>query len=381
MKIAIIGGGVAGLCTAIALRKQGINVEVYERVTELKGVGAGFGLAANAMQALEYLNLREGIEAIGHFLDSYHILSHKGSVLLEPDTKKLSRKYRDKNFAIHRADLHQFLISQVPSQHLNLGKEATHIDVSGSALIIHFADGVSVNADYIIVADGVNSKIRQQLIPNSAPRYSGYTCWRGVIDNSTIQLKSSSETWGPNGRFGMTALTGNRIYWYACVNAAEKSSIYHSYRINDLLGVFKDYHAPIPQIIAETKDEQLLWNDIVDIAPLKKLAYGKVLFIGDAGHATTPNMGQGACQAIEDAAVLHDELNKNGHMEDVFRRFETRRLKRTRYITNTSWQIGKIAQWENPFLINVRNKLMELLPEHIKQIQLNKSLNEDFMSI
>lgn len=379
-EIAIIGGGVAGLCTAIALKNIGIQVTIYERVGQLKGLGAGFGLAANAMQALDYLGLREGVEKIGHFLDSYNILDHKGRVLLSPDTSQLSDKYQEDNFAIHRADLHRFLIDQLPQECIILGKEAIKINEKEDKTTIYFADGTSTEVDAIIVADGVHSKIRQQMIPTASTRYSGYTCWRGVISNSTVKLKSSSETWGPAGRFGMTPLVNDRIYWYACINAPEKSPLYRTYKTADLLRVFKNYHPPIPKIIEETDDEQLLWNDIVDIAPLKKLAYNKILFIGDAGHATTPNMGQGACQAIEDAVVLQDELKKSKSIAQSFQQFEQRRLKRTRYITNTSWQIGKVAQWENVFMIGFRNTIMKLLPDSIKQIQLRKLLSEDFMS-
>ncbi|MNR32428.1 FAD-dependent urate hydroxylase [compost metagenome] len=132
-------------------------------------------------------------------------------------------------------------------------------------------------------------------------------------------------------------------------------------------------------MLAETKDEQLIWNDIIDIKPLKHLALGNILFIGDAGHATTPNMGQGACQAIEDVAVLVDELKKTKDVTLAFKHFEQRRLKRTRYITETSWTIGKIAQWENPISIMARNTLMTILPEKIKQHQLKTLLGVDFM--
>lgn len=380
-RFTIIGGGVAGLTAAIALRQLGLSVEVYERASELKGIGAGFGLAANAMQAFSHLVLREGVESVGHFLDSYNILSQQGEVLVEPDTKRISNKFNERNFAIHRADLHLFLRSQLPTEVVHLGKEAIRMEQNHDSILLDFSDGSRIETDALIIADGVKSKLRQQLIPASKPRYSGYTCWRAIVDNSSMQHQQASETWGTKGRFGMTPLVGDRVYWYACINARENNTTYANYKVADLLANFKDYHAPIPRIIAETKDEQLLWNYIIDIAPLDNLAYGNVLLIGDAGHATTPNIGQGACQAIEDVAVLQDELRDYHSVADAFLRFSDRRLARTRYITKTSWQIGKIAQWENPTLISARNFLMRLMPERLKQMQLRKLLNEDFMAI
>ncbi|RKO73204.1 monooxygenase [Sphingobacterium puteale] len=377
----IVGGGIAGLCAAIGLRQLGIEAHVYESVPELKGIGAGFGLAANAMQALDHLGLKDEISQIGHYLGSYNVLDQKGNILVEPNTKTISQKYKQDNFAIHRADLHGFLLSKIPDSQIHLGKRALSFERLGEKIRVHFADGSQVMGNALLVADGVHSLIRQQLLPTSIPRYSGYTCWRATIDNSSIQLKKSTETWGAKGRFGMTPLVGNRIYWYACINSVQQNQHLKNWTTADLLDNFKDYHAPIPTILLETKDTELIWNDIIDIVPLRQLAFDNILLLGDAGHATTPNLGQGACQAIEDVAVLLDELKTASSIQKAFSRFETRRLDRVNYISNTSWQIGKIAQWENPLLIGMRNFFMKIMPNELKQQQLNKLLSVDFMQI
>lgn len=377
----IVGGGIAGLCAAIGLTKLGIDAQVYESADELKGIGAGFGLAANAMQALEHLGLKDEIVPIGHYLASYNVLDQKGNILVEPDTKSISRKYQQDNFAIHRADLHQFLLSKISNTQIHLGKRAISFEREGEKIRIYFADGSYTNGQALLIADGVHSPLRQQLIPGSAPRYSGYTCWRATIDNSSIQLTKGTETWGPKGRFGMTPLVNNRIYWYACINTTARNPILKKWRTKELLENFKSYHAPIPTILSETKDSELIANDIIDIAPLDRLAFDNILLLGDAGHATTPNLGQGACQAIEDVAVLMDELQTDVPIDVAFQRFEKRRLERVNYICNTSWRIGKIAQWENPLLIGIRNFIMKTMPNRMKQQQLNNLLSVDFMQI
>ncbi|KKX51258.1 FAD-dependent monooxygenase [Sphingobacterium sp. IITKGP-BTPF85] len=379
-RFTIIGGGVAGLTAAIGLNKIGIQATIYESAKALKGIGAGFGLAANAIQALEYLELKAGVIPLGHYLENYNILDKQGRILAAPETKTISDKYEQDNFAIHRADLHQFLLAQIEYENLHLGKRALKIEYREGEIDIFFEDGTIHQTDYLIIADGVNSRLRQQLIPGSAPRYAGYTCWRATIDNANINLSTGSETWGNKGRFGMTPLVGNKIYWYACINSPAHNKVFSRYTIKDLQQNFASYHDPITSVLAETNDQQLIWNDIIDIKPLKNLAFGNILFIGDAGHATTPNMGQGACQAIEDVSVLIDELKKTTDVALAFQIFE-RRLKRTRYITETSWSIGKVAQWENPISIIIRDTLMRILPEEVKQYKLKKLLSVDFMKL
>lgn len=377
----IIGGGVAGLTAAISLHKIGIDATVYEQASKLTGIGAGFGFAANAMKAFDILGMKEGIVQLGHYLDSYEILDDHGNVLASPNTQAISSKYNEDNFAIHRGELHQHLLAQISPSKIYLGKSAVRLEQENSIIRVYFSDETVVECAALLIADGVKSTLRQQLVPSSKPRYSGYTCWRGVIDNSSINLKTGSETWGKGGRFGMTPLVGNKIYWYACINSLPNNSTYANFTEADLSKHFASYHFPIPQIISETKDEELIWNDIIDIKPLKHLAYGRILLIGDAGHATTPNLGQGACQAIEDVAVLIDELKKKQSVEKAFGAFENRRLERTAYITKTSWQIGKISQWENSFFVYARNTFMRLLPESVKQKTLQQLLEVNFMEI
>ncbi|ERJ60597.1 FAD-dependent monooxygenase [Sphingobacterium paucimobilis] len=377
----IIGGGVAGLTAAIALQSINRDFRLFEQSQLLHGIGAGFGLAANAMQALDILGLKTEIEELGYYIDNYNIRSERGDILFSPDTKRIARQYSQKNFAIHRADLHAHLLSKIEPAHVVLGKRAQKLEQKDNLVRVFFDDGSTYTAKYLLIADGVKSRLRQQLVPSSIPRYAGYTCWRATIDNTDIQLDTGFETWGRAGRFGVTPLVDNRIYWYACVNGPANSPLFKNTTAGDLYHRFEHYHDPIPRILEATENKNLIWSDIIDIKPLQHLAYDNILIIGDAGHATTPNMGQGACQAIEDVAVLIDELQQNKTMVEAFRSFEKRRLERTRYITETSRQIGQVAQWENPVLITLRNTLAKGLPNRIKQHSLSKLLSKDFMQI
>jgi 2-polyprenyl-6-methoxyphenol hydroxylase-like FAD-dependent oxidoreductase len=131
-----------------------------------------------------------------------------------------------------------------------------------------------------------------------------------------------------------------------------------------------------------TGDEQLIWNDIIDIKPVKQFAFGRILLSGDAAHATTPNMGQGACQAIEDAIVLANCMAVySSDIQKAFKVFEQKRISRTTRIVNTSWQVGKMAQLENKLLTSIRNTLLRLVPPSANEKQLQFLYNVDFADI
>jgi 2-polyprenyl-6-methoxyphenol hydroxylase-like FAD-dependent oxidoreductase len=378
MKITIIGGGIAGLTTAIALNKKGIEVEIFEAAPSIKAIGAGLVLAANAMQGYQKLGISAEIIEKGRLAPSFIIYDQKGKVITKTDSRANTAKYGADNFTIHRANLHQLLLSKIQPNHLFTDKRAIKIEQKSDKIIVHFQDNTTHETDYLIVSDGINSPIRKQLLPDSTPRYAGYTCWRAVIDNTKLKLTETSETWGLSGRMGLVPLADNKIYWFACINSPQNDAKMKAFKVADLQHVFKDFHDPIPSVLAETKDENLLWNDIIDLKPIHKYAFGNVVLIGDAAHATTPNMGQGACQAIEDAVVLADEMVQNQNVEAAFKAFEKRRLKRTHRIVNTSWSLGKAAQLEHKFLAELRNFTFRMLPKSVSDKQFKEIYEVDF---
>jgi len=378
MKIAIAGAGIAGLTTAIALNKKGVDVTVYEAAPQLKAVGAGISLSANAIKSLEVLGIKNKVVAKGHFLDQFSILNNKGKVLTSTNSAQLKTVLGDHNFAIKRSDLHEVLLSFLKPNQLLLNKKMVDVEQEQGQVKIAFEDGTHEQFLGLIAADGIHSVARKIYVGHNKPRYAGYTCWRGLVQHTGVKLNGASETWGAKGRFGIVPLPDDYIYWFACVNAKELYERYKQFSITDLENHFKDYHQPIPTILSQTQKQHVIWNDIIDHGPINQYAYGNVVLIGDAAHATTPNMGQGACMGIEDAVVLADELARTNHIETAFKRFEQRRLKRTHHIVNRSWQLGKVAQLEHPFLIALRNLTMRLTPSFVNKQQLKKLYEVDF---
>jgi 2-polyprenyl-6-methoxyphenol hydroxylase-like FAD-dependent oxidoreductase len=382
--IAIMGGGIGGLCTAIALQKKGFQAKVYESAPQLKPLGAGLVLAANAVKALYDIGIGTELLQAGSVLSSFELLDESGKLITKTNSLEVSKKFGTDNFTIHRADLHQILLSYLQPQTIELGKACTGFNQSSTGVHIFFKDGSEAQADYLIAADGIHSVVRQKLIPESKPRYAGYTCWRAVIEGQPEGYcnDKATETWGTQGRFGIVPLSNNRIYWFACKNAPYQYARFAKFSTKDLLNNFGSYHQPVPQILAMTKDEQIIWNDIIDIKPIKQFAFGKVLLCGDAAHATTPNMGQGACQAIEDAIVLANCMAiYPADIEKAFRVFEQKRITRTTRIVNTSWQLGKMAQIENSALSSIRNMFMRLIPPSVNEKQLQFLYNIDFANV
>lgn len=376
--ICIIGGGIAGLCTALALKNKGIEVSVFEASSEIKALGAGLGMAANAIKAFDKLGIKAEVIEAGRVLDTFQIRDDKGKTISTINSKAISQKYGTDNFTIHRGRLHSLLLSKIAQEQIHTSKRAISFEKTGQSIMIHFQDGSQHYTDYVIVADGIHSPIRKQLIPNSQIRYAGYTCWRAVVDNGPLALTETSETWGPNGRIGIVPLADNKTYWFACLSAKANDPDMKALKVHDLWENFKDYHEPIPSILKQTKDEHLLLNDIIDLKPIKQYAFDNIVLIGDAAHATTPNMGQGACQAVEDAVVLAEELAQNEDWTLAFKKYEKRRLKRTHFIVNNSWNLGKIAQTENKALIKIRNLLLRMTPASVNEMQFSKLYKVDF---
>jgi 2-polyprenyl-6-methoxyphenol hydroxylase-like FAD-dependent oxidoreductase len=369
-RFAILGGGIGGLTLAITLQRKNIDVTVYEAAPQWKPLGAGLGLAGNAVKAFREVGIDNEILDESKVLKKVVIRNPRGKVLVSTDSEEVSKRFGVvNNFTIHRADLHNVLISKLVPGTVQLGKACVDFDQSENGVTLRFADGTSAEAGYVIAADGIHSVARKKLLSHVATRYAGYTCWRGINDNppAGFNADETSETWGQGARFGVVPLSKNRVYWFACVNASANDPMMRSMTPVDLLTFFGSFHSPIPELIKRTP--KVIWNDIIDIEPIKQFAFGKVVLMGDAAHATTPNMGQGACMAIEDAVVLANLLDSSRPVEESFRMFEHKRIRRTTKITNDSWQIGKMAHWENPLMASLRNVAISLVPRRVTDSQ------------
>jgi 2-polyprenyl-6-methoxyphenol hydroxylase-like FAD-dependent oxidoreductase len=374
--IAITGGGIAGLTTAIALQQIGLQPVIFEAAPVIREIGAGIGLGANAFKALHYLGIDKEIIEAGRDLSTFIIYNEKGSILSKTVPGK--HQHGPENFAIHRAVLHNILLSHVDPQSIRTNKRLVDVVQGGGKLQLSFSDGSTEQVDHLVAADGIHSIVRKKLLPGSSVNYAGYTCWRAIIDNATLQWQQSSETWGRKGRFGIVPLHFNKMYWYACLNTPPDNEQMKRYTVQDLKRHFGHFHPPVAAILDLTKNEDLIQGDIIDLNPVNRFAFDNIVLTGDAAHATTPNLGQGACQAMEDAVILAQEIKKSNDFSQAIRHFEQRRLKRTHMIARQSRIIGSIAQAKNPLVIGIRNALLRLTPESFKEKEMKKIFEVDF---
>lgn len=300
----------------------------------------------------------------GKKLDKMSFLSAKGKTITETESFLNNDQFSIDNVTIHRADLLFILRNALKPGTIVFNKRCVEFLQEPEGVTVSFEDGHTAWADAVVAADGINSIFRKKLVPTSNPRYAGYTCWRAVISNPGFVFDDfvAIETWGPSGRFGIVPLANGQIYWFACVNAKARDRQIAKYGIKDLLSIFENYHEPIPQIIQASDESSLIHNDILDIKPIHQYAFNRVVLIGDAAHATTPNMGQGAGQAMEDAYVLARCMMSSDNIITAFSAYENKRLDRTRKIIKMSKQMGRIAQLENSGLILLRNTVLNKIP-------------------
>ncbi|WP_442604183.1 FAD-dependent oxidoreductase [Paenibacillus sp. KN14-4R] len=368
-KFVIIGGGIAGLSAAIGLQAQGMNVQLYEKNEGPRQPVTGVILAPNALWALDQLGIGEQVRKCGKAFDAFTIYSDKGKHISSQSFSFLPEPM----FAVHRLDLLRILHEQVKPGTIVWDSDYTDFEQTSEGVTIQFKNESNIQADYALFADGVGSLCRSKLRPSPPVRVAKYTCWQGVTSakqpfDSRIGL---SETLGTKGRFGICPLASGQIYWFACLNGTYTEKQIEQFGVNELMMHFGDFHALIPEIIQNTRPKDIVHNDIMDLPSKHKFAFEHILLLGDAAHPITPNMGQGACQALEDAAVLMNliKAHPDRALEELFLQFEQKRLMKIRVLTKMAWSIGNLSQWSNPLLCTIRNLGMELSPSFLYRKQ------------
>jgi len=370
MKIAIIGGGIGGLTTALALKKNGIDAIVYESAPEIKPVGAGIIMANNAMQVFEKLGVRNKIEHAGCKISNIKITDAQLNTISEVELTQFEKQYGVYNVAIHRADLQNILADEIGFENIQLSKRLLKIEKHDNFKLT-FEDRTIINADVVIGADGISSVVRKQLFGIGKIRDTKQKCWRGIceFDWTSKYNHEAFESWGKGKRFGFVKISDKKVYWFAVISESLMKED------KNILSLFQEFHPEILKIISETPKDKIFFSDIIDLQPITQWHKGKVCLIGDAAHATTPNMGQGACQAVEDAYVIGKLFKQGQSVEEVFSQYEKLRMKKAHYIVNTSWDIGRVAHFENNIAIWLRNNLFKIMPKSVNEKQMNKVFN------
>lgn len=363
MRIAVIGAGIGGLAAAVGLQRDGHDVTVYEKQAHLEPLGAGLTLFGNAFKALDLLGLGDTVRGVSS--DTVASLragqrTPSGRWLL-----KAPRSAFTSMRSVHHTDLHRVLVDALDSGSLLLGNSAVTSADGSPEVTVETAAGSSRTEEFdlVIAADGIRSRNRLQLGLDTGLHYTGYTAWRGVTAHPIDLRGEAGEAWGRGQLFGVVPLPDGRIYWFGTLKCSASGEF--SDEKEAVSRFFHGWHEPIQECIAATPRDQVLRHDLHDLAsPLESFTRGETVLLGDAAHAMTPNLGQGAGQGIEDAATLVLLLRglPATHLHDELRRYSELRQVRTTEIWRSSRLTGRVAQASNPLLIGLRNAALRVTP-------------------
>ena len=333
MEIAIIGAGMGGLTTGIALKKFGHRVTIYEQAEQILPVGAAISLWSNGVKCLNYLGLTEQVAKLGGQMnDLAYIDGLNGEVMTQFSLAPLIEEVGQRPYPVSRAELQNMLMDEFGRQDIQLGKRMVSIEDKGQHVEIGFQDGSTVSAALLIGADGTHSMTRQYVLGKQVERrYAGYVNWNGLVEISEDLAPAQQWTTfvGEGKRASLMPVAEHRFYFFFDVPLpAGLENQRSEYKIL-LKQYFSGWCSQVQCLIDSIDEQKTNRVEIHDIEPFTQFYKGRVVILGDAAHSTTPDIGQGGCQAMEDAVYLARALQINTlGLEDALKRYQNKRNER-----------------------------------------------------
>ena len=365
----IIGGGIGGLTLANALHCAGIDFNLFEQATQLTEVGAAIGISKAALNILDTLDLAERVKNSGSVIQYIHFADKNLNII-----RAISAEWP--GVIIHRAKLMDILASGLPQKKIHLNRKLAHLKSEPGFSTLQFSDGFEMKSACTVIADGIQSIARNQLFPEIKVRYAHQTIWRGITTMPLPQQYSHTytEIWDNSKRFLFAPMDTKNICWLAVKNAPVGEKDNPDTVRQDLLKEYDSFHPLLKELLS--KSSNFIRNDLADLGSQKRRWYhNKIVFLGDAIHATTPNLAQGGCQAMEDAFCLSYLMKKHkGDFSEIFQTYQNLRDEKVSFVVNTSWQFGKMTHSRllsylikyvfryapNSFFIKLEKKLNDL---------------------
>ncbi len=372
--ITIIGGGIGGLTLANALQHHQIPFRLYEQATELTEVGAGIGLSEAPIKIFDRLGLGKELRANGAAIQKVFFPDKNLKVRREIETKS-------EMLCIHRARLIDILQEKLPADAIHLSHRLSDIGIKNDTTVLHFENRPPLESECVVAADGIHSVVRKNLFPEINIRYINQVIWRGITTEPMPEGFEDSyiEIWDERLRFLTISIGHGQTLWIGA-KPEPPGGIDDPLTVRkNLLDLFKNFHPDLLRMIDTS--ENFLRDDMADLGTGKREWHkGPVVFLGDAIHATTPNLAQGGCQAIEDAWCLAKCLKKyRDDYHTAFKTYSELRKPKVMKIVKDSWLFGKAAHSGNPFLHYGFRLLLSKGPEFILRRQENFLNNLDYL--
>ncbi|MDA0638647.1 FAD-dependent monooxygenase [Nonomuraea sp. MCN248] len=352
MKAIVIGGGIGGLTAAVALSHRGWDVTVLERAPTVEPVGSGLAIAVNGLRALDTIGLGDRVRALSRVQGRIGIRRPGGRWLTHTSGEEAAARYGGQAAVMMlRAQLVDLLAEALGPDRLRLGTTVTGVDTAAGVVR---SDAGEFAGDLVVAADGIHSPTRRAIFPDHpGPVYAGVTAWRGLAPRPGAPLRGA-ESWGRGLVFGTHPLDDETVYFYATdvVPAGETPA---GDERAELTRRFGGWHEPIPELLRSADPARILRTDLYYLRePLPAMHAGRVALLGDAAHPMTPNLGQGACQAIEDAVVLAHLAGGD------LTAYTEARLGRTADVVRRSMGVCRMTKLRHPVAVALRDTAMSL---------------------
>ncbi len=350
--LAVIGAGVAGLSVAAALQRAGFAARVFERSARASAHGALL-LWSNALRALRTLGLEDAVLERAARIEQTEFRSWRGELLTSLPIEQWSSEAGAATVVVRRSDLLDVLRSALPPECIEYGTALESFSTDEGRVRAQLDSGRVVDADGLIGADGLHSVVRSQLIGHDEMRPAGYDAWVGIAPRTpaTARAGTSIATLGHGPRFWHATLADGAVFWFATIPSLARERLERS----ELIETFAEWHDPVPELIESTPDGAVAHTSIRDRLPAPRWGSGAATLVGDAAHPSTPDLGQGACQAIESAVTLAECMAGSPRVADAFRTYEQRRMRRTATVTRMCWLTSLNSGVSDPTACKVRD--------------------------
>ena len=365
MRVVIAGAGIAGLTSALALRERGVEVVVLERAAgaEQIQVGGCIHVWHNGMRGLQRIGVGERLlELAGaaSVVERAEFCTSSGRLMYGWSVREIEQRVGAPTFGVRRPDLHRVLFDAAGDGLVRFGETCEGFEQDGEGVRVRLAGGGEERGDALIGADGLRSTLRAALPGATEPRYAGYVSWQAISRTGVdvVPVGQFRVLWGRGARFLFYRVGAEEVYWEGTFAAAAGGQDGAPTRRQSVLERFQRWPEPVETIVSGSEDAAIARADMYDRPPSKQWGVGRVSLIGDAAHAMTNALGQGANQAIEDALVLARCLADASDPAAGLRSYEAERIGRTTKFASLSWSMARASRLRNPIACHVRNAML-----------------------